>query len=133
MHAVTSEGTLLVASASGSQLGQYAWGADQVIFVVGAQKLVPTVEAGRERRIFEHTLPLEDARAYAAYGMNSRVGKILEYHQEDPGRIHIVIVREAVGFRDPAHTGRLGTCARPTILKRRALRRLRRRRRERKG
>ena len=97
VHAVTSEGTLLVASASGSQLGQYAWGADQVIFVVGAQKLVPTVEAGRER-IFEHTLPLEDVRASAAYGMNSRVGKILEIRQEDPGRIHIVIVREAVGF-----------------------------------
>jgi acyl-CoA hydrolase len=97
VHAVTQEGTLLVASASGSQLGQYAWGADQVIFVVGAQKLVPTVEAARER-IFEHSLPLEDARAYAAYGMNSRVGKILEIRQEDPGRIHVVIVRKAVGF-----------------------------------
>ena len=97
VHAVTQEGTLLVASASGSQLGQYAWGADQVIFVVGAQKLVPTVEAGRER-IFEHSLPLEDARAYAAYGMNSRVGKILEIRQEDPGRVHVVIVREVVGF-----------------------------------
>jgi len=97
VHAVTQEGTLLVASASGSQLGQYAWGADQVIFVVGAQKLVPTVETGRER-IFTHSLPLEDARAYAAYGMNSRVGKILEIRQEDPGRIHIVIVRKAVGF-----------------------------------
>ncbi len=77
VHAVTQEGTLLVASASGSQLGQYAWGADQVIFVVGAQKLVSTVQAGRER-ILEHSLPLEDARAYAAYGMNSHVGKILE-------------------------------------------------------
>ena len=97
VHAVTPEGTLLVASASGSQLGQYAWGADQVIFVVGAQKLVPTVQAGRER-IFEHSLPLEDVRASAAYGMNSRVGKILEIRQEDPGRIQIVIVREAVGF-----------------------------------
>ena len=97
VHAVTQEGTLLVASASGSQLGQYAWEADQVIFVVGAQKLVSTVEAGRER-IFEHSLPLEDARAYAAYGMNSRVGKILEIRQEDPGRIHVVIVRKAVGF-----------------------------------
>jgi len=97
VHAVTQEGTLLVASASGSQLGQYAWEADQVIFVVGAQKLVPTVEAGRER-IFKHSLPLEDARAYAAYGMNSRVGKILEIRQEDPGRIHVVIVRKAVGF-----------------------------------
>jgi acyl-CoA hydrolase len=97
VHAVTQEGTLIVASASGSQLGQYAWGADQVIFVVGAQKIVPTVEGGRER-IFEHSLPLEDVRAYAAYGMNSRVGKILEIRQEDPGRIYIVIVREPVGF-----------------------------------
>lgn len=68
-----------------------------MIFVVGAQKLVPTVEAGRER-IFEHSLRLEDARAYAAYGMNSRVGKVLEIRQEDPGRIQVVIVREAVGF-----------------------------------
>ena len=76
VHAVTADGTLFVASASGSQLGQYAWGADQVIFVVGAQKIVPTVEAARER-IFEHSLPLEDVRAYAAYGMNShsRLGR----------------------------------------------------------
>jgi hypothetical protein len=43
-------------------------------------------------------LILEDARAYAAYGMNSRVGKILEIHQEDPGRIHVVLVRQSVGF-----------------------------------
>jgi LUD domain len=97
VHAVTRDGTLVIASASGSQLASYAWGAANVIFVVGAQKLVPTVEAGRER-IFKHSLPLEDARAYAAYGMNSRVGKILEIRQEDPGRIHVVIVRNAVGF-----------------------------------
>ena len=97
VHAVTRDGTLVIASASGSQLASYAWGAANVIFVVGAQKLVSTVEAGRER-IFNHSLPLEDARAYAAYGMNSRVGKILEIRQEDPGRIHVVIVRKAVGF-----------------------------------
>jgi hypothetical protein len=97
VHAVTPDGTLVIASASGSQLASYAWGAANVIFVVGAQKLVPTVEAGRER-IFKHSLPLEDARAYAAYGMNSRVGKVLEIRQEDPGRIHVVIVRKAVGF-----------------------------------
>jgi hypothetical protein len=30
--------------------------------------------------------------------MNSFVGKLLEIHQENPGRIHIVFVREAVGF-----------------------------------
>jgi LUD domain len=97
VHAVTRDGTLVIASASGSQLASYAWGAANVIFVVGAQKLVPSVEAAHER-IYRHSLKLEDARAYAAYGQNSRVGKILEIHQEDPGRIHVVLIRQSVGF-----------------------------------
>ena len=97
VHAVTREGALVIASASGSQLAAYAWGAANVIFAVGAQKLVPTLEAARER-IFQHSLKLEDARAYAAYGQNSFVAKILEIHQELPGRIHIVLIRQSVGF-----------------------------------
>jgi acyl-CoA hydrolase len=97
VHAITAEGTLVIASASGSQLASYAWGAANVIFVVGAQKLVPTLEAAHQR-IYQHSLPLEDARAQAAYGQHSQVGKILEIHQELPGRIHIVLIREAVGF-----------------------------------
>jgi hypothetical protein len=97
VHAVTRDGALLIASASGSQLASYVWGARNVIFVVGAQKLVATVEAARER-IYEHSLTLEDARAYAAYGQNSFVGKILEIHQELPGRIHVVLIRKTVGF-----------------------------------
>jgi hypothetical protein len=97
VHAVTRDGALFIASATGSQLASYVWGAANVIFVIGAQKLVPTVEAARER-IFEYSLQLEDARAYAAYGQNSFVGKILEIHQEMPGRIHVVLVRQAVGF-----------------------------------
>ena len=97
VHAVTRDGTLVIASASGSQLASYAWGAANVIFVVGAQKLVPTLEAARER-IVEHSLKLEDARAYAAYGQNSFVGKVLEIHQEQPGRIHVILIRQSVGF-----------------------------------
>jgi len=97
VHAVTRDGTLVVASASGSQLASYVWGATNVIFVVGAQKLVSSAEEARER-IVEHSLPLEDARAYAAYGQNSQIGKILEIHQENPGRIHVVLVRQSVGF-----------------------------------
>ena len=97
VHAITRDGTLVIASASGSQLASYAWGAANVIFVVGAQKLVPTVEAAHER-IYQHSLKLEDARAYAAYGQHSSVGKILEIHQELPGRIHIVLIRHQVGF-----------------------------------
>jgi LUD domain len=97
VHAVTRDGTLVIASASGSQLASYAWGAANVVFVVGAQKLVAGLEEAHER-IVEHSLPLEDSRAYAAYGQNSRVGKILEIHQEDPGRIHVVLIRQQIGF-----------------------------------
>ncbi len=97
VHAVTRDGALVIASASGSQLASYAWGAANVILVVGAQKLVPSLEAARER-IFQHSLKLEDARAIAAYGQNSSVGKILEIHQEQPGRIHVVLIRQSIGF-----------------------------------
>jgi acyl-CoA hydrolase len=97
VHAITRDGTLVIASASGSQLASYAWGAASVIFVVGAHKLVPTLEAAHQR-IYQHSLVLEDARAQAAYGQHSQVGKILEIHQELPGRIHIVLIRQVVGF-----------------------------------
>jgi acyl-CoA hydrolase len=97
VHAITRDGVLVIASASGSQLASYAWGAANVIFVAGAQKLVPTVEAARDR-IYSHSLVLEDGRAVAAYGQHSYVGKILEIHAELPGRIHIVLVRQPAGF-----------------------------------
>jgi len=97
VHAVTRDGTLVIASASGSQLASYAWGAANVIFVVGAQKLVPDLAAAHER-IYQHSLLLEDARAQAAYGQHSQVGKLLEIHQELPGRIHVVLIRQVAGF-----------------------------------
>ncbi|HKB29374.1 MAG TPA: LUD domain-containing protein [Streptosporangiaceae bacterium] len=97
VHAVTRDGTLVIASASGSQLASYAWGAANVIFVVGTQKLVPDLAAAHER-IYQHSLPLEDARAQAAYGQHSSVGKVLEIHQELPGRIHVVLIKQPVGF-----------------------------------
>jgi hypothetical protein len=97
VHAITRDGTLVIASALGSQFASYAFGATKVIFVVGAQKLVPDLAVAHER-IYEHCLKLEDGRALEAYGKTSRVGKILEIHQEDPGRIHVVLIRCRVGF-----------------------------------
>ncbi|MDX3853930.1 LUD domain-containing protein [Streptomyces sp. AK02-01A] len=97
VQAVTRDGSLVIASASGSQLAGYAWGAANVIFVVGAHKLVPTLEVARER-VYQHSLKLEDVRAQAAYGQRSSVGKVLEIHQEQPGRIHIILIRQQVGF-----------------------------------
>jgi L-lactate utilization protein LutC len=97
VHAVTEQGTLLIASASGSQLGPYASGAGNVIFVVGAQKIVPNLETGL-RRIYEYSYPLEDARARQAYGFGSRVAKILMFNSDSPGRVSVILVKENLGF-----------------------------------
>ncbi len=70
VHALTEEGSLLIASASGSQLGPIASGAGHVVLVVGAQKIVPDLDAGL-RRIYEYCFPLEDRRARLAYGVPS--------------------------------------------------------------
>src|SRR6202044_3885751 len=41
VHALTEGGSLLIASASGSQLGPIVSGAGHVILIVGCQKMVP--------------------------------------------------------------------------------------------
>ncbi|GIF71680.1 LUD domain-containing protein [Asanoa siamensis] len=97
VHAVTQDGALVIASASGSQMASYAWGAANVVFVVGAHKIVPDLAVAHER-IRRHSLPLEDVRARAAYGIHSSVGKVLEIHQEQPSRIHVILIRQVVGF-----------------------------------
>ncbi len=98
VHAVTETGSLVAASASGSQLGPYASGAGKVILVVGTQKIVPDLE-GALRRIDEYAFPLEDARAQAAYGVHSGVNKVLIINREwTPGRITVVLCDQALGF-----------------------------------
>jgi YkgG family uncharacterized protein len=98
VHAVTETGSLLTASMGGSQLGPYASGAGRVILVVGTQKIVADIEEGL-RRINEYAFPLEDARAQAAYGINSAVNKVLIVNREiKPGRITVVLVDEIIGF-----------------------------------
>jgi acyl-CoA hydrolase len=74
VHAVTRDGTLVIASASGSQLASYAWGAANVIFVVGAQKLVPALEAARER-IYQHSLNLRTPAHRPPTGSTVRSGR----------------------------------------------------------
>jgi hypothetical protein len=98
VHAVTEGGSLLVASASGSQLGPIVSGAEHVIFVIGGQKIVPDIETGI-RRIFEYSLPLEDRRAREAYGVASGVNNILIINRTvAANRITAILVHEALGF-----------------------------------
>ncbi|MEU7858552.1 LUD domain-containing protein [Nonomuraea sp. NPDC049141] len=97
VHAVTEDGRLVVASASGSQLAPYASGARKVIWVVGAQKVVPDLETGL-RRVRSYSLPREDLRL-RAIGQSSFIGKILIVEREAlPERGTVVLVREEIGF-----------------------------------
>jgi hypothetical protein len=98
VHAVTETGSLIAASAGGSQLGPYVAGAGRVILVVGTQKIVADLDEGL-RRIGEYAFPLEEARAQATYGRHTGVNKVLIINRElVPGRITVVLVDEALGF-----------------------------------
>ncbi|HEY1668858.1 MAG TPA: nuclear transport factor 2 family protein [Trebonia sp.] len=96
--AVTEGGSLVIASASGSQLPGYAGGAARAIWIVGAQKVVPDLPAAL-RRVEEHCLPLESARAQVAYGQPSAVNRLLVLNAEYiQGRGTVLLLREAIGF-----------------------------------
>ena len=96
--AVTEAGSLVVASASGSQLAGYAGAAQNVIWVVGAQKVVPDLSTAL-RRVEDHCLPLENGRALEAYGVPSAVNRLLILNAEPhPGRGTVLLLREAIGF-----------------------------------
>jgi len=96
--AVTETGSLVVASGSGSQLPGYAGGAARAIWVAGAQKLVPDLSAAL-RRVEDHCLPLESARAMKAYGSPSAINRLLILNAEPrPGRGTVLLLREAIGF-----------------------------------
>jgi len=98
VHALTEEGSLLIASASGSQLGPLVSGAGHVILVIGGQKLVPDIATGL-RRIYEYCFPLEDRRAREAYGVPSGVNNVLIINRVvTPKRVHTVLVGEPLGF-----------------------------------
>jgi YkgG family uncharacterized protein len=98
VHAVTEDGLMLTASASGSQLGPYGAGAEQAFWVVGAQKVVPDLDAALHR-IRTYCLPRETERLQSTVGMDSFIGKILIVEREAfPGRGTVVLVREPIGF-----------------------------------
>jgi len=99
VHAVAETGEILDASASGSQIGPYAFSSDNVIWVVGTQKIVPTLEEGF-KRIREHCVPLEDKRMKSIGYPGTTIGKILIFEREinENRKINLIFVNEKLGF-----------------------------------
>jgi len=99
VHAVAETGEVLVASASGSQIPAYSFSSDNIIWIAGAQKIVPTAEDAF-RRVREHSLPLEDKRMKSIGYSGSTIGKLLVFEREIlPNRkIRLIFVNEKLGF-----------------------------------
>ena len=97
VHAVTQDGKIMIASATGSQLGPAAYGADHVVFIVGVQKISKNLEDGL-KRIEEYVVPLEDVRATEAYGKGTSFSKLLVINKDQPGRIQVIFIKEKIGF-----------------------------------
>jgi len=97
VQAVTEAGQLVAASGSGSQIGPYASGAGQLILVIGAQKVVPDLDAAL-RRITEHVQPYEDMRLRELIGEGTQLARVLILERDfRPGRTTIILVREPIG------------------------------------
>jgi hypothetical protein len=50
------------------------------------------------RRVREYSYPLEHERVHALNGIGGFLAKILVVEGERPGRISIILVKEALGF-----------------------------------
>jgi hypothetical protein len=95
--AITADGALVAASATGSQLAGYAAGAGRVILVVGSQKLVTDLDAALAR-IRDVVFPWEDARVEEQLGVHTKLQRVLIIYGEwMAGRTTVVLVREPVG------------------------------------
>jgi hypothetical protein len=102
VHAVTQNGELVIASASGSQLPFLAFTAQNLILVVSTQKVVPSLSDALAR-IDTQIVPLEDVRMKSVYGPESGTvhAKTLILHKEPAfmGRkVHVLLVEEKLGF-----------------------------------
>lgn len=100
VHALTENGDFIVASNTGSQLAHIVYTSPNLIFVVGAQKIVGDLE-GAKRRLDEYVVPLEDENMNQKYGMGTKLNKIVIFRGESEftGRkIRMILVREKLGF-----------------------------------
>jgi acyl-CoA hydrolase len=97
VNALTEDGTLVAASATGNNLAAYAAGAGRLILVVGSQKIVRDLDAALER-IDDVVFPYEDARVRATLGTGTKLEKVLLLRGEwVADRTTVIIVREPVG------------------------------------
>ena len=98
VQAVAETGEVVVASASGSQMGSYTFGAKRVIWVVGTQKIVPTLEDAMARTrgyTFKRHQEWSPSQGHGP----SVMGMITTFEESRrPGRITVLFVKDDLGW-----------------------------------
>jgi hypothetical protein len=101
VNALAETGEMVFASATGSQLPAYAYSSRNVMWVVGAQKIVPTLEDAL-RRVREYVLPLESERQKSVGNKaGSFIGRILILEREPAylrRNLRLILVDQILGF-----------------------------------
>ncbi len=100
VHALTKTGEFLIASNSGSQLPHVVFSSPNLIFVVGAQKIVANLDKAM-KRLEEYVIPLEDHRMMERHKAHTYPSKILIFKRESPfsrRKITMIMVNEVLGF-----------------------------------
>lgn len=98
VNALTLSGQAVCADHGGTRVGAYCYGAEKVIWVVGKNKLVPTLDEAL-RRVREHVFPLESARVRREWNSDSAMFKTLIVEGEHRAeRIRIILVDQDLGF-----------------------------------
>ncbi len=100
VHALSEDGQLVIASNTGSQLPHIVYTSPNLIFVVSAKKITPTLRDAL-MRLEDHVVPLEDKRIMEAYGVHTVLSKILIFKKENPmssRKIQVIIVNEDLGL-----------------------------------
>jgi L-lactate utilization protein LutB len=100
VHALSEAGELVIASNTGSQLPHLVFTSQNIILIIGTQKITPTLEDA-VTRLKEYVFPLEDARMKETGASGSFISKLLILNREPAftGRkFHIILVNEKLGF-----------------------------------
>ncbi len=101
IQALTETGEIVAASGSGSQLAAYAYSSAHILWVVGAQKIVPNLEEAL-RRVREYCVPKVEEMARGMGRPELGVlGKLLIFEREMPyvsRSVRLILVNEALGF-----------------------------------
>ena len=99
-HALSENGELIIASASGSQLPHLVFTSQNIILVIGSQKIAPTLEESI-KRLREYVFPLENNRMKEVGMGGSILAKILILEKEPSfmGRsFNVILVNDILGF-----------------------------------